>query len=121
MIKAIKFTSIPVDDQDRALSFYTEKLGFLVATDQPYDDERRWIELRIPGAQTRLVLFKPEESQDPVGTTSHVAFETADVEVTYRELSKRGVEFVQEPESADWGTAAVFKDPDGNTFVLSSR
>jgi catechol 2,3-dioxygenase-like lactoylglutathione lyase family enzyme len=57
MIKAIKFASIPVRDQDRALNFYTAKLGFAVATDQSFGDGQRWIELRIPGADTRVVLF----------------------------------------------------------------
>ena len=45
MIKGIKFASIPVADQDRALEFYTQKLGFRILTDQPFNDEQRWIEL----------------------------------------------------------------------------
>jgi len=47
MIKQIKFVSIPVADQDRALDFYTEKLGFTIITDQPFDEKQRWIELRV--------------------------------------------------------------------------
>jgi catechol 2,3-dioxygenase-like lactoylglutathione lyase family enzyme len=50
MIKAVKFVSIPVRDQDQALAFYTEKLGFQILTDQPFDANQRWIELRIPGS-----------------------------------------------------------------------
>ena len=46
MIKQIKFVSIPVADQNRALDFYTEKLGFTIITDQPFDGKQRWIELR---------------------------------------------------------------------------
>ena len=57
MIKQIKFVSIPVADQNRALDFYTEKLGFTIITDQPFDDKQRWIELRVPKAETRVVLF----------------------------------------------------------------
>lgn len=121
MIKGIKFASIPVHDQDRALAFYTEKLGFKIATDSPFDDTQRWIELRIPGAETRLVLFTPHGHQDRIGTFSNITFLADDVERTYRELRDRGVEFTQEPKSADWGTAAIFKDPDGNVFVLSSK
>ena len=45
----------------------------------------------------------------------------ADVEATVRELKARGVEFVQEVQKADWGSSAVFRDADGNQFVLSSR
>jgi len=43
-----------------------------------------------------------------------------DVEATCRELKAKGVTFIQEPEKADWGTAAIIADPDGNQFVLSS-
>jgi predicted enzyme related to lactoylglutathione lyase len=43
------------------------------------------------------------------------------VEQTYQELHMRGVEFTAPPQKQPWGTFAVFKDPDGNTFVLSSR
>src|SRR5438477_13211197 len=57
MIKQIKFVSVPVADQDRALDFYTEKLRFTIITDQPFDEKQRWIELRVPKAETRLVLF----------------------------------------------------------------
>ena len=60
MIKGIKFVNIPVADQSRALAFYTEKLGFTVATNQPMGPGgQRWIELKIPGADTRVSLFTP--------------------------------------------------------------
>lgn len=121
MIKSIKFASIPVSDQDRALDFYTTKLGFKVATDQPFDDERRWIELSIPGAQTRLVLFTPDGQEDRIGTFANISFLCDDVKATHETLVERGVGFLQEPTDADWGTAAIFEDPDGNSFVLSSK
>ncbi len=121
MIKGIKFASVPVTDQDRALEFYTERLGFRVLTDQPFDDHQRWIELGLPGNGTALVLFTPDEHRDRIGTHQNVTFYADDVRRTYEELKARGVEFVREPEEADWGAAAVFKDPDGNVFVLSSR
>jgi catechol 2,3-dioxygenase-like lactoylglutathione lyase family enzyme len=121
VIKAIKLVTVPVSDQDRALEFYTEKLGFKVATDQPFNDEQRWIELRIPGADTRIVLFTMDGHEDRIGTMSGISFLADDVAATYREMVERGVEFVQEPQAADWGTAAVFTDPDGNVFVLSSK
>jgi predicted enzyme related to lactoylglutathione lyase len=119
MIKALKFASVPVSDQDRALAFYTEKLGFAVATDQPFGPQR-WIELRIPGAQTRLVLFTADGHEDRIGTFTGLSLQADDVAATYEELSRRGVEFDGPPKSADWGTFAIFKDPDGNSFVLGS-
>ena len=120
MIRGVKFVSIPVTDQDRALSFYTRKLGFRLLTDQPYDAEQRWIELGIPGADTRVVLFRFGDAMKPGGPTN-ITFWTDDVEATASELKRAGVEFVMEPKREEWGTAAVFKDLDGNSFVLSSK
>jgi catechol 2,3-dioxygenase-like lactoylglutathione lyase family enzyme len=121
MIRGIKFVSIPVADQDRALAFYTEKLGFRVVTDAPFSDEQRWIELSIGGTEAKVVLFTPDEHRDRVGTASHVTFWSANVEKTYQELKAKGVEFVTEAQGADWGSFAVFKDSEGNQFVLSSK
>lgn len=121
MIKGIKFASVPVRNQDDALEFYTTKLGFVVHTDQPFSDEQRWIELRIPGADTRLVLFTPPGYEDRIGTPSNVVFAADDVQKTYEALSERGVDFDSEPEQQPWGTFATFSDPDGNQFVLSSK
>ncbi len=121
MIKGVKFVSIPVARQDEALRFYSEKLGFTVITDQPYDDRQRWIELGIQGADTHVVLFMPDGHEGPGKGPSHVTFCSDDVEATWRELSGRGVEFTREPSTMPWGTFATFRDPEGNEFVLSRR
>ena len=120
MIRGVKFVSIPVTDQDRALAFYTEKLGFRIITDQPFSSEQRWLELGIPGADTRIVLFRFGESLKP-GGNMNMTFWTDDVESTTRELKSKGVEFTMEPKRFEWGTSAAFKDLDGNTFLLSSK
>lgn len=120
MIRGVKFVSIPVTDQDRALAFYTEKLGFRVTTDQPFSDQQRWIELGIPGADTGVVLFKFGDKLKPGGELN-ISFWTDDVEATVRELKSRGVEFIMEPKKFDWGTGSAFQDPDGNRFMLSSH
>ena len=120
MIKGIKFASIPVTDQDRALAFYTEKLGFTVFTDQPFGAQR-WIELRIPGAETGVVLFTADGHEDRIGTFQGLSFIADDVHATYKELTQRGVDFDGPPKSENWGTYVILKDPDGNSFVLGSR
>jgi predicted enzyme related to lactoylglutathione lyase len=120
MIKAIKFANIPVTDQDRALEFYTKKLGLRVITDSPFNNQQRWIELGIPRAETKLVLFTAPGQEKLIGGPMNVTFSADDVEATAREMKAQGVEFVQEPQKADWGTSAIFKDPDGNQFVLST-
>jgi predicted enzyme related to lactoylglutathione lyase len=120
MITHIKFTSVPVHDQDRALAFYTEKLGFTIITDQPFDEHQRWIELRIPKAETRVVLFTAEGDKARIGTFMNLSFACEDVEKTYEELKARGVEFRDPPKKEHWGTFAMFKDTEGNQFVLST-
>ena len=121
MISHVKFVSIPTRDQDRALAFWTEKMGLRVATDQPMGDGQRWIELSIPGAETGVVLFTPDGHADRIGTFFNGSFACDDVEATHRQMSDRGVEFEGPPQKQPWGTFAKFKDPDGNSFVLSSR
>jgi predicted enzyme related to lactoylglutathione lyase len=120
MIKQLKFASIPTRDQDAALTFWTEKVGFRVATDQPMGPGQRWIELAIPGAQTGIALFTPPGHEDRIGTFFNGSFMCDDVDYTYRQMRDRGVTFVQEPRREPWGTSAKFADPDGNIFVLSS-
>jgi predicted enzyme related to lactoylglutathione lyase len=121
MIKSIKFVSIPVTDQDRALTFYTEKLGFRIMTDKPFDDKQRWIELSIPGGETGVVLFTPKGHEDRIGTQSAATFNCDDVQKTYATLIARGVEFDAPPAKQPWGQYAIFRDVDRNQFVLSSK
>jgi predicted enzyme related to lactoylglutathione lyase len=121
MIKRIKFLGIPVRDQDRALSFYTEKLGFRVLTDQQFSETQRWIELSIPGAETGIVLFTPDGQQDRIGTFVNTSWEVDNIDKTYAELQGKGVEFAGPPEKQPWGTFLKMKDSEGNQIVLASR
>jgi catechol 2,3-dioxygenase-like lactoylglutathione lyase family enzyme len=120
MITHLKFTGVPCRDQEKALKFWTEKIGFRVVTDQPLGAQR-WIELAIGDADTGLVLFTPEGHEDRVGGFYNGSFACDDVEATYRQLLARGVEFRGPPEKQPWGTFAVFKDAEGNEFVMGSR
>jgi predicted enzyme related to lactoylglutathione lyase len=120
VIKAIKFVGVPVRDQQRALEFYTTQLGFRVITDQPFDDHQRWIELGIGRSGSGIALFTPPGQENRIGTFSGISFVADDVMETCRQLAERGVKFVQEPKKADWGTSAIFADPDDNQFVLGS-
>jgi len=121
MIRGVKIASIPVRNQEVSLKFYTESLGFKVVTDQPMGDGQRWIELKIPGADTLLALFTPQGHENRIGSFQPVTFWCDDVMATAKILKSKGVEFAQEPKTEVWGTMGIFKDPDGNQFVLSSR
>ncbi len=121
MIRGLKFVSIPVRNQDASLKFYTEKLGFKVVTDQFFTEEQRWIELLIPGAETGLALFTPKGHENRIGDFQPMSFWCEDVVMTAKVLKSKGVEFDTEPKTEAWGTTAIFKDVDGNKFVLSSK
>ena len=58
MLTSVGTITVQVTDQDKALEFYTQKLGFEVRTDQPTGPDQRWIEVAPPGAQTRILLYK---------------------------------------------------------------
>lgn len=121
MLRGIKIVSIPVRNQDVSLKFYTEKMGFKVATDQPMGDGQRWIELLIPGSDSSLELFTSKGHEDRIGGFQPVTFWCDDVFATAKSLQARGVELAAEPKKEVWGTMAIFQDPDGNEFVFSSR
>jgi catechol 2,3-dioxygenase-like lactoylglutathione lyase family enzyme len=121
MIRGIKFVGVPVSDQDAALKFWTEAVGMIVTTDQPFNDKQRWIELKVPGADTGIALFTPPGHEDRIGRFQSISFWCDDVFATAAAMKQKGVAFAQDPKKEHWGTSAVFKDPDGNTFVLGSR
>ncbi len=119
MIKGLKFAGIPTRDQAKAVAFWTDKVGFRVMTDQPLGNQR-WIELAIGKSDTRIVLFTPDGHEDRIGGFFNGSFACDDVEATWRQMTAKGVEFSSPPKKEHWGTSAIFKDADGNSFVLSS-
>jgi catechol 2,3-dioxygenase-like lactoylglutathione lyase family enzyme len=133
MITALSHTTIWVLDQDEALDFYTQKLGFEVNTDATMDDFR-WLTVSPPERPDQeLVLLVPglpmmdEESSAQVkalvakGALGAGAFETDDCRVTYRELSARGVTFLSEPTERFYGIEATFRDNSGNWFSVTEH
>jgi predicted enzyme related to lactoylglutathione lyase len=121
MVKRIKFIGIPVRDQDRALEFYTETLGFRILTDQQFTPTQRWIELSIPGADTGVALFTPQGHEDRIGTFVNTSWEVENVEKAYAALLAKGVEFTAPPAKQPWGTSVIMKDSEGNSIVLGSK
>lgn len=103
MITHIKFVSVPTRDQDIAFEFWTEKIGFDVLTDQPFDSSQRWIELGIGSSDTRLVLFTPEGQEERIGNQFNGSLACDDVDATYRQLSSRGVKFASAPKKRALG------------------
>lgn len=122
MITHVGIVTVYVSDQDKALDFYTNALGFEVRADYPLGD-MRWLEVAPKGATTRIVLAKGFGGwiAEKVGQFTGLGLEADDIEATYRELSGRGVEFTETPNRQPWGMQAQFVDQDGNGYVLGQR
>ena len=65
------------------------------------------------------MLFTPEGDEKRIGTFMPMSYACDDIDATYKHLSERGVAFEGKPEKQPWGTYAMFKDSEGNRFVLS--
>ncbi|MGH2689559.1 MAG: VOC family protein [Actinomycetota bacterium] len=124
----INITSVFVDDQEKALRFYTEVLGFVKKTDIPMG-EARWLTLVSPDAPdgTELLLepdghpaagpFKEALQEDGIPFTS---FAVDDVAAEFERLRAMGVRFTQEPLGMGGVTTAVLDDTCGNLIQLAS-
>jgi catechol 2,3-dioxygenase-like lactoylglutathione lyase family enzyme len=123
----IKLTSLFVDDQDKALAFYTESLGFELKTDAPYSETARWLTVVSPEEPdgTELLLNLPDESEAAFQRATREAgkpatsFTTDDCRRDYERLAATGVKFLMEPAEMPYGgTDALFDDGCGNLINL---
>jgi glyoxylase I family protein len=122
----IKLTSVMVDDQAKALRFYTDVLGFAKRRDFPVG-EYRWISLISPEGHPDVELAL-EPNANPAGKAFQTAmfeqgipiaaFEVADIREEYRRLKQRGVLFTVEPTPAGEVTLAIFADTCGNLIQI---
>ena len=123
MIEGVQKLVVEVEDQDRALRFWTKALDFELEQDVRYGRDR-WLEVRTPDGQATLVLAlregEPPTAPDALPTSS-IFFYCEDVQRTYEELSGRGVEFPQPPVEQSFGWWSMFQDNEGNRFALQPR
>jgi predicted enzyme related to lactoylglutathione lyase len=118
VIEGVSKIVIPVDDQARALGFWTEKLGFELHHDSPYGDER-WIEVSAPDKRLILVLSPRRNDQASASETlPSVFFVCDDLAETHDELRSRGVKFSQPPVELSFGWWSMFQDQERNRFAL---
>jgi predicted enzyme related to lactoylglutathione lyase len=116
----VSVISIQVKDQDEAVRFYTECLGFEKRNDAPMGEEMRWVTVALPGSDTEFSLISFPFGGAPLGANTGVVLETGDIDAAYRELSGRGVHFTTPPVRESFGGWAQFVDQDGNTISLHS-
>jgi catechol 2,3-dioxygenase-like lactoylglutathione lyase family enzyme len=131
----IAHTQLWVHDQDEALAFYTQKLGFEVRADVTMAEmgDFRWLTVGPPGQDEFAIVLMAipgapvmdDESGKQVrelmakGFAGTVFLTTDDVRADYEQLRDRGVEFTEEPEERPYGIDAGFRDPSGNSFRLT--
>jgi catechol 2,3-dioxygenase-like lactoylglutathione lyase family enzyme len=133
VIRRLSHVAVYVLDQDRALKFYTDVLGFEVRTDITVDGFR-WLtvgpkeqpDLAVLLAVPAPPMFAPEDARTMQALVAKGAFhggvlETDNCRATYEHLKARGVTFLQEPAERPYGVEAVFRDDSGNWFSLTER
>jgi catechol 2,3-dioxygenase-like lactoylglutathione lyase family enzyme len=109
---------IPVTDQERALEFYRDTLGFEVRRDGEFAPGMRWLEVAPPGAATSVALTPPGMGAQP-GVDTGIRFSTKDAEADHASLTAKGVDA---GEILRFGEGVppmfTFQDPDGNTLYV---
>jgi catechol 2,3-dioxygenase-like lactoylglutathione lyase family enzyme len=126
----LEVVPVPVTDVDRAKSFYSEQVGFVVDLDTRIGDEMRLVQLTPPGSGCSIHLSTGILNMSP-GVLEGLQLVVSDIESARAELDKRGVEVspVQhmdegvwvEGRGGDWNSFVFFSDPDGNDWVLQER
>jgi len=119
----LHFVILYVRDQDAALRFYVDQLGFRVAVDHRFDNGQRWIEVAPADGNAHIGLTPLQPGDDAeklILPESRVWFITEDVHRKYEEWKTRGVHFQYPPQASTWGGIHTrFEDPDGNSFGLA--
>jgi catechol 2,3-dioxygenase-like lactoylglutathione lyase family enzyme len=118
-ITQVSTVMVPVSDQNRALEFYIDKLGFEKRTDMPFGDGERWVEVTPPGGATSIALVTPRPGES-AGIQTRVAFATEDIDADHATLEARGVDV--DAEIMRMGDPVppmfFFRDQDANGFMV---
>jgi len=113
---------VPVSDQDAAIAFYTQKLGFEKRTDVPMGEAMRWIEVAPPGAASTIAIV-PAREGETVGIETRIALETADIDADHASLKAQGVDV--DAEISRMGDPVppmfFFRDQDSNRLLIVQR
>jgi catechol 2,3-dioxygenase-like lactoylglutathione lyase family enzyme len=121
-ISQIGTVIVPVSDQDRAIEFYVQKLGFEKRNDTPFGNGDRWVEVAPPGASTTLAIVAPREGE-PVGIETRVGWTTDDADASHASMQAQGVDVDAEVMRMGEPVPPMyfFRDPDGNKFMVVER
>ncbi|HTB71444.1 MAG TPA: VOC family protein [Solirubrobacteraceae bacterium] len=110
---------VPVSDQDQAIAFYTEKLGFEKRLDVPFGNGDRWVEVAPAGADTTIAVVKPRPGE-PTGVETRIALSSSNIDADHAELKGRGVDVDDEVSRMGDPVPPMFffRDQDGNKLFV---
>lgn len=121
MIRHIATAAVYVDDQQAAVDFWTDKVGFEVRRNQPMGPQANWIEVGPKGAETCLVLYPKSMMPNWAELKPSIVFECSNIQQTFEEMKAKGVTFIEGLEVMQWGTYARFRDVDGYEYLLKTN
>lgn len=122
MITGIASTSIFVKDQQESLNFWVDKIGFEVICDLQLESNFRWIEIAPRSSNSSINLYpKSLISKKDLKPMPVIVFSTNDIQSTFDNLRARGVTFSRNPLKSILGIHAMFKDVDGNEFLILEK
>jgi catechol 2,3-dioxygenase-like lactoylglutathione lyase family enzyme len=110
---------VPVADQDAAIKFYTEKLGFSLTADVPFAGTERWVEVTPPGGGAAIALVPPQGEYQP-GRMTGIALGSPDPASAHTKLAAAGVDVDAQLMGGGGDVPALFffRDGDGNTLMI---
>ena len=111
---------VTVADTDRALDFYTGKLGFEKVVDEPMGPGMRWVEVKVADGETTIALAPPPEGQEAGGSQTGIILDTTDVDGAHSALKAAGVDVDDEVSRYGGPVPPMFwlRDPDGNSLIV---
>jgi len=111
---------VTVADTDRAIDFYTGKLGFEKVVDEPMGPDMRWVEVAVSGAETTIALAPPPQGKEAGGSETGIILDTSDVDSAHVALKEAGVDVDAEVTRYGGPVPPMFwlRDPDGNSLII---
>ncbi|MGB7588766.1 MAG: VOC family protein [Solirubrobacterales bacterium] len=121
-ITQLETVMVPVSDQDQAIDFYVDKLGFEKRSDVPFGDGNRWVEVALAGTATTIALVQPREGES-AGIDARIALASSDIDADHTSLRERGVDVDEEVMRMGDPVPPMFffRDQDGNRLLIVER
>ena len=112
----LELVAVPVSDVDRAISFYTDQVGFHLDYDHHVSDQLRFVQITPPGSACSIAFGTGISTKEP-GSVDGLQIVVSDVTAARAELVERGVA-ASDVQEFPWGKFVFFRDPDGNGWAL---